>query len=222
MTAAREGGSTMTVVCRLLAVAVLVLGAHAGAGAQASAFQVAFQTFAPAAPVQVQIRTTAPTDLAVDAIPVSVTDVIAIRRHSNTVRLDELRAKPVRTVRDGVHPDLERGLLHDVRIGTLPRGYYVLAIHAGNGAGAQVVDVTSLGVLATRTPRGTVAFAVDLQTMHARTDVTVERYAPAAHTPQTQRVGGDGTASFDEDSAAVAAGPALFVARGADGSAAVA
>lgn len=212
----------MTPAARLLAVAAVVLGIRGAAVAQNSGFQVSFRTFTPVAPVQVQLRTSAPTDLAVDAIPVSVADVLAIRRHDNFVRLGELRSKPVRTVRDGVHPDLEKGLLHDVRIGSLPRGYYVLAIHAGTGAGALLVDVSSLGMLATRTPRGTLAFAVDLQTMHARSDVTVERYAPRADTPQTQRVAADGTTSFDEAPVPAGTAPALFVARGADGSTAVA
>ena len=122
--------------CRVLALAAVVLGVRGAASAQFGGFQAGLRTFTPGAPVQVQIRTSSPTDLAVDVIPVPVADVLAIRRSNDLVRLDELHAKPVRTVRDGIHPDLERGLLHDVRIGTLPRGYYVLAIHAGTGASA--------------------------------------------------------------------------------------
>ena len=207
---------------RVLAVAAVVFGVHAAAGAQVSPFQVSVRTFSPAAPVQIQIRTSSPTALAVDAIPVSVADVLAIRRHDNLVRLDEVRSKPLRTVRDGVHPDAEHGLLHDVRIGALPLGYYVLAIHGGTGTGAQLIDVTSLGLVSTRTPRGTLAFAVDLRTMHARTDVTVERYDADGGAPQTRKASADGTASFDEPPVQGGAQPALFVARAADGSAAIA
>ncbi|MDQ6941991.1 MAG: MG2 domain-containing protein [Candidatus Eremiobacteraeota bacterium] len=210
----------MTPAARLLAVAVVVLGVHASAGAQISPLSANVRTFTPGAAVQMQIRTSSPTGLAVDVLPVSVADVLVIRRRGDVVRLDEIRSKPVRTVRDGIHPELDRGNLHDLRIGTLPRGYYVLAIHGGTGAGAQLIDVTSLGLVATRTPRGTVAFAVDLQTMHARTDVSVERYADATAPLQTQKASADGTASFDEGPPGNV--PALFVAHGADGSAAVA
>ena len=195
---------------------------HGAASAQVARLEVTVRTFSPAAPVQMQLRTNVPTDLAVDVVPVSVADVLAIRRHGDAVRLDELRSKPVRTVRDGVHPELEHGVLHDVRIGTLPLGYYVLAIHAGTGTGAQLVDVTSLGLVATRTPRGTLAFAVDLQTMRARSDVTVERYDAAGGAPQTRKVSADGTASFDEPPVQPNAEAALYVARGTDGSAAIA
>lgn len=209
------------VACRVLALAAVVLGMRGAASAQFGGFQAGLQTFSPSVPVHVQIRTSSPTDLAVDAIPVPVTVVLAIRRNNSFIRLDELRAKPVRTVRDGIHPDLERGLLHDVRIGTLPRGYYVLAIHAGTGSSGLLVDVTSLGVLATRTPHGVVAFAVDLQTMHALPDVIVERYAADAQAPQTRKTSSDGTASFD-DTPGAEVPVTSFVARGADGSAAVA
>ena len=209
------------VACRVFALAAVVLGMRGAASAQFGGFQASLRTFSPAAPVQVQIRTSSPTDLAVDAIPVAVADVLAIRRNNDLVRLDELRAKPVRTVRDGIHPDLERGLLHDVRIGTLPRGYYVLAVHAGTGSSALLVDVTSLGVLATRTPHGVVAFAVDLQTMHARPGVTVERYAADSQVPQTRKTSSDGTAAFD-DAPGVDVPVTSFVARDENGSSAVA
>jgi uncharacterized protein YfaS (alpha-2-macroglobulin family) len=208
----------MTAASRLVALAAVVITLR-GAASAATGFQAGFRTFSPEAPVQVQIRTTSPTDLAVDVIPVPVADAIAFRRRNDFVRFDELRAKPVRTVRDGIHPDLERGLLHDVRIGSLPRGYYVLSVNAGTGAGALLVGVTSLGMLATRTPHGTVAFVVDLQTMRARAGVTVERYAAGVQAPQTQKTSSDGTAAFDETAGA---DPALFVARDTDGSAAIA
>ena len=212
---------TIRVVGRVLAAGALVLGVHGAAGAQRATLQAGNGTFTPGAPVVVNVWTEKPTDLAVDVIAVSVADALAIRRANNTVSFDRLHARAVRTVRDGIHADSENGRKHAVTIGTLPQGFYLLGIHAGPDTGAQLVDVTSVGAVATRTASSQRVLAVDLRTLRARSDATVERYAGAALAPQTRRAGSDGTASFDLPESD--APPAdLFVVRGDDGSVAMA
>jgi uncharacterized protein YfaS (alpha-2-macroglobulin family) len=213
----------MRTVCRLLAVAAAVLGLHTAAGAQRMSLRVDVGTFSPGTPVVLDVRTTKPTDLAVDVIPVSVADVLAIKRNQNSVEVDQLGARRLRTVRDGIHPERLNGLEHVVTIGPLGRGYYVLGIHAGPDTGAQLIDVTTLGLLTARTASSQLAFAVDLHTLRARTDVTLEWYAPTNAVPQTRRAGSDGSAAFAVSPRTADGNPSdLFVARGADGSVVVA
>jgi len=211
----------MTSVCRFLAVAVVVLGVHSAASGQRATLHAGMGTFSPDVPVAVNVSTEKPTDLAVDVIAVSVADALAIRRADNAVSFDRLRGRVLRTVRDGIHADQEKGLRHAVTIGVLARGFYLLAIQAGPDTGAQLVDVTSLGVIASRTPSNQLVLAVDLRTLRARGDVTVERYAGAAVAPQTVHAGADGTASFDLPPSDEPPGD-LFVVRAADGSVAIA
>jgi uncharacterized protein YfaS (alpha-2-macroglobulin family) len=202
---------------------------HAGASAQRATVPVDLNTFTPDAPVQVNLRTGKPTALAVDVIPLSVADALAIRRANDAVPVDRLRARPMRSVRDDVHLDQDKGLLHRVVVGTLPRGYYLLAVQAGPDTGVEMIDVTTLGVLAARTMalagrttlRETV-LAVDLRTLRTRTDVTVERADDVPAAPQPARPGADGAVTFDVP--APASGELSnewFVVRGADGSAVI-
>jgi len=220
MTNARSGA--LRIACRLLAVAAVVLGVHGAAAAQRApiTLHAGVGTFTPDKPVAVNVATQKPTDLAVDVIPISVDEAIAIRRGNDNVSLDRLRGRIQKTVRDGIHPEQEQGRRHAVTIGVLARGWYLLGIHAGPDTGAQLVDVTSLGVVASRTATSQVVLALDLQTLRARTGVTVERYTGAVSPPQTRTAGPDGTASFDLPSSAAPPGD-LFVARGADGSVAM-
>ncbi|HEY6236999.1 MAG TPA: hypothetical protein VIW69_17990 [Candidatus Elarobacter sp.] len=139
---ARNG--TVNIACRLLAIAAVVLGVHGAAGAKRESIRVDVSTFTPGAPVKVNLQTAKPVELSVDVVPLSVDDVLAIRRGGDAVDLDAPRARPVKTVRDGVHQDQAKGLLHRLVIGALPRGYFLLAVHAGPDTGAELIDVTTV------------------------------------------------------------------------------
>ncbi len=212
----------MNIVRRAVAVAAVVLGVHASASAQHAVVRVTTGTFTPGAPVVVNVRTEKPTDVAVDAIPISPEDALAIVRADDMVDPDRLHAKPRTTARDGVHPEGEKGLLHRISAGALPRGYYLLAINAGPHVGAELVDVTTLGAMTGRTAANQLVLAVDLRTRSTRTDVKVARYAGAATAPQTGQPGPDGTVAFDVTPPVRGLTPAdVFLVRGSDGSAAI-
>jgi hypothetical protein len=212
----------MKALCRLLAFLAAMAAMRAAAPAAVPPFHIATQkaTFTPGAPVQVAIGVGSPVDVEVAAFALSVDDAagIALRSGGITVSdaaLDGRRA--VRVARAHVDPASKPST---VSLGALPPGFYAVRVRGdGETAGTVFVSVTTLGVTVTDAGAGYSAYAVDLKSFHARDDVTFERRHAAAGPGDSVRPGAGGVASFDR---AVPDAADVLVARGADGSVAVA
>jgi uncharacterized protein YfaS (alpha-2-macroglobulin family) len=212
----------MKALCRLLAFIAAVAAMRAAAPAAVPPFHLAANraTFTPGTPVRLTISLASPVDVEAAAYALSVDDAVAIAwDNSNFVAPNSVfdGRRALRVARAHVEP---AKVPSTVSLGALPTGFYGVRVRGGGElVGTVFVNVTTLGMTVSDAGSSFVAYAVDLKSFHARDDVTFERRHVTVGTAETVRPGAGGVAVFDR---AEQTGIDVLVARGADGSAAVA
>jgi len=212
----------MRALLRLLAFFTTLLCVRAASAAPEFSFVGAGATFRPDTPVRVSIQSYYEVNVEIGVVPVSLDELIAVERGAASEKLAadlEHDRRPIKTVRTTI-PDNPKQEPHTVEIGTLKPGFYGLRVRAnGQPRGVQLAVVTSLGVATTDVGDAFTAYAVDLRTLHARSDVTFERYPARSGAAETRRPDASGLVSFPR--AAGNGSGDVLVARGDDGALAV-
>ncbi len=214
--------SGMRALLRLLALFATLLCVRAASAAPAFTFAGPGATFRPDTPVRLSIQSYNEVDVEVGVVPISLDELIAVERGAASEKLAADLTKdrrPLKTVRTTI-PTNQKQEPHAVDIGRLKPGFYGLRVRANDRAlGVQLAVVTSLGVAATDVGDAFTAYAVDLRTLHARSDVTFERFPAGGGAAETRRPDASGLVSFTR--AAGTGSDDVLVARGDDGALAV-
>jgi alpha-2-macroglobulin len=213
----------MKPLCRFLVVLAVALGLRAAVPAGAQSIYVRTDgsaAFTPGSPVRLNLQVWSQVgDADVQVYRLSLNDAIELRR-TTFYRLDTLLRDRKPLLEKHVAVERTGNDAARVDLGVLPIGIYAAVVRATWADPRRMVfSVTSLGVVTTETSAATTAFAVDLRTLHARRDVTFERYSGSDAKPAaTVRADRSGLGWFRTRAVP---GLDVFVARGSDGSVAL-
>jgi alpha-2-macroglobulin len=213
----------MRALLRLLAVFVVLLSVRAASAAPVFSFEGERGTFRPETPVRISIQSYTALEVEVEAVPISLDELISVERNAADPKLTAditTDRRPIKTVRASLPYDPKHPLL-SVEVGKLKSGFYALRVRANGEAHAvRLAAVTSLGVVSTDVGDAFTAYALDFRTLHARRDVTFERYRAGSTAVETIRPDATGLVSFRR-TPETGVGD-LLVVRGDDGAAVVA
>jgi uncharacterized protein YfaS (alpha-2-macroglobulin family) len=173
--------------------------------------------FTPGTPVTVTLHASDTGDVDFTVRRLSFDSMVELERAGAGDVLAALtKGRPVKSLRAHVSTDPKAAV---VNLGTFEPGHYALSVNAyGKPFGTSLFSVTTLGVATVSTASELVAYAVDLRTMRARSDVTFQRYddhAPA----ETRRTDASGMVRFPLRPGDDADHGEFFTARGSDGAA---
>ena len=212
----------MRALLRLLALFTTLLCVRAASAAPAFTFAGPGATFRPDTPVRLSIESYNVVAVEVGVVPISLDELVAVERRAASEKLTADLTKdrrPIKTVRTTIPPNPKQKP-HAVEIGTLKPGFYGLRVRAnGQPRGVQLAVVTPLGIVATDAGEAFTAYAVDLRTLHARSDVTFERFPAGGGAAETRRPDASGLVSFTR--APGTGWGEVLVARSDDGALAV-
>jgi uncharacterized protein YfaS (alpha-2-macroglobulin family) len=219
---------SMKALLRLLAGVAVLLGLHAASSAFAERpyFQLYGQsgTYTPGTPVHISFYTNTPADIEAAVFPVSIAEVISIKRHGGGNHIDDAlfdRHRAVQTARRRIVPPRGKGD-HEIVFTGFARGHYALRVRAsGETLGTGLLSVTTVGIATTDTGTGVAAYALDLRTLRARADVTFDVYHADSEVPETRRPDASGLVAFERRAGENGQDSMLIAARADDGAVAV-
>src|SRR5665213_2707994 len=210
----------MKALCRVLALLAVLTGIDAASAVDAQSWFGLYDgngTFRADAPVRIAVSAPYESEVEGALVPLSLEDVLGIVKESpyRAVPPALLRdRRAIATVRTRIVPASQKDGNHQVQFGRQPPGFYAFRLRVGGEfAGARLLNVTTVGLVTSDTGGSLTVYALDLGTLHARHDVTFDRYAQNGERRDTERADSDGLAAYD-----AANGTDIVFAHGDDGS----